>query len=157
MKKGFTLMEVLAVLLVIAVVASFAIPVVESVVEEMNYRKAQVAAAKLSEAVRTFYRESKGHKIGSGGINDSFLGMDAINFRGSCNSPALTGVPAFEASSGGDVGVEQLFLCEYLSAKDFAGLNYQFTVLQSSADGTLVQAEDQNPDTDARKETIRQK
>ncbi len=151
MKKGFTLMEILAVLLVLAVIASFAIPVVKSFMDEVNYRKAQVAASKLAEAVRTFYRESKGYKIGGAGVDDTFVGMDVVTFKGECTSPALSGVPAFElTSSPGGMGVEQLFLCEYLPAKDFAGLKYKFEV-RSVSETCLIRAWDldENPNYNA--------
>ena len=53
-KQGFTLMEILAVLLVIAVVTTFAVPVIKSVRKEVQYRQATFAAAKMAEAVRAF-------------------------------------------------------------------------------------------------------
>lgn len=152
MKKGFTLMEILAVLLVIAVIASFAVPVVGSIIDEVHYHKAKVAAAKMAEAVRAFYRDSKGFLIGDGGINNSFLGRDAVSFRGTCNSPASSGLPAFEGVPSGSTDVKQLFYCEYLSAKDFAGLNYTFTVGTISTD-YLVTAHDE----DGNKEDIQQR
>lgn len=45
-------MEILAVLLVIAVVASFAVPIIRSVRSEMRYQRAKTAALKIAEAMR---------------------------------------------------------------------------------------------------------
>ena len=51
-KKGFTLMEILAVLLIIAVVLSFAIPAFRSVRFEQRNSSAKAGVKKLSEAER---------------------------------------------------------------------------------------------------------
>ena len=59
-KKGFTLMEILAVLLVIAVVVSMAVPVLRSVRYEVKNGQAKNAAHKLAQAVRTYYQVSRG-------------------------------------------------------------------------------------------------
>ncbi len=129
MKKGFTLMEILAVLLVLAVIASFAVPVVRSVLDEARYRKARVAATKMAEAMRSFYRSSRGTMV-----TGSLVGNDAANLTGDCVNPALSGLPtrSFSGANLSPVGptsptVEDLFRCQYLSAKDFAGLKYEFS------------------------------
>ena len=48
MKKGFTLMEILAVLLVIAVVVSMAAPVFRAIRFEVKNSQAKAAASKLA-------------------------------------------------------------------------------------------------------------
>ena len=115
MNKGFTLMEILAVMLVIAVIASFALPVVRSVRAEVYYQRAKTAGIKMAEAIRSYYRDSKGH-LPTGTID---LGNVPI-----CNRNYLSGIPGQRES----VGVNQLLSCGYLSAKDFVGLPYTFTV-----------------------------
>ncbi len=117
-KTGFTLMEILAVLLVIAVVASFAVPVIKSVRREMRYQKAKAAAVQLAEAVRSFYTDTKGC-LASG----SFVGPDASGVSCPAGHSVLTGVPG---SCGG--GATVVFGCGYISPKMFVDLPYTFQV-----------------------------
>lgn len=115
-RKGFTLMEILAVLLIIAVVLSFAIPAFRSVRFEQRNSLAKAGVKKLSEAVRSFYQNSKGVKI-----KGSFRG-DALGTIGSCQNIGASGVPG----TGQEADIMQLFACGYLNANDFAGLPYTF-------------------------------
>lgn len=120
MKKGFTLMEILAVLLVIAVLASFVVPVVRTVMAEIRYHQAKVAGIKMAEAIRIFYKDSRGYRIG-GYIYGTEAGTTIATSAEACNNPAVSGIPS--ESGGNSVDVEQLFYCNYLSAKDFSGLS----------------------------------
>ncbi len=120
-KQGFTLMEILAVILVIAVIASFAVPMIKSVRREMRYQKAKAAGVQLAEAVRSFYTNTKGclpiSKDGSG-----FFGPDAAS--GTCPADAKTGIPCVEKQ----VDDTAVFGCGYLSPKMFVDLPYNFVV-----------------------------
>ena len=69
MKKGFTLMEVLAVLLVIAVVVSFAVPVLRAIISEVNYQRAKTAGVKMAEAIRIFYKDREHCRYGGSRFN----------------------------------------------------------------------------------------
>ena len=100
--KGFTLMEILAVLLVIAVIASFAMPIVKSVREEMRYQKAKAAAVQLAEAVRSFYTDSKGCLTFDtpDAEDNGFSGADAgVSTTCPNDNPIQTGVPTCLASN----------------------------------------------------------
>jgi len=147
MKKGFTLMEILAVLLVIAVLASFAVPMVRSVMAEVRYRRARVAGARMAEAIRAFFTDSKGFHI-TGSIN-GLAAAEIISSDSDCENPALDGLPPYDTATSGDIGVEQLFHCNYLTGKDFAGLNYNFDpgyCLNTSSSGCLVAVMDMSND-----------
>lgn len=120
-KQGFTLMEILAVLLVIAVVASFAVPLVKSVRREMRYQKAKAAGIQLAEAVRSFYTDTKGC-LASGSIH----GADTANRSCPQTHSIKTGVPGSCGSSSAPV--EYLFGCGYVSSKIFVDLSYTFNV-----------------------------
>ena len=128
--KGFTLMEILAVLLVIAVIASFAVPLIKSVRREMQYQKAKAAGVQLAEAVRSFYADSKGCFVFHDAESDQsvFYGADAAG--GSCpnNNPVKTGVPNY-CPEGAAGGPQAVFACGYLSPKIFVDLPYNFKVL----------------------------
>ena len=130
MKKGFTLMEMLAVLLVIAIVLSFAVPAYRSIRYEMYYHRAKTAAVKMAEAIRSYYQQTKGYVItdgssftGTGSGTDSVAGI--LGSSDTCNNPAATGIPSTEGTRTSTV--EQLFKCGYLNAKDFVGLPYRFS------------------------------
>ena len=114
--KGFTLMEILAVLLIIAVILSFAVPAFRSVRFEQRNSQAKAGVKKLSEALRSFYQNSKGVKI-----TGSFTG-DGLTSVGTCQDLGASGVPG----TGKTADITQLFFFVYLNANDFAGLPYTF-------------------------------
>lgn len=124
MKKGFTLMELLAVLLVIAVVVSMAAPVFRAVRYEIKNSQAKNAAKKMAEAMHSYYQASRGYKVTGCFTPTADAGLNVIKTAASaCTSPGATGIPA---SAGGSVEVSQLFACGYLSYKDFMSLPYEF-------------------------------
>jgi prepilin-type N-terminal cleavage/methylation domain-containing protein len=125
MKKGFTLMEVLAVLMLVALVTSFAVPVYRSARNEMRYNQARAAATKLAEAMRTYYQRSKGYRIAQTSFNG--LTDQGIIYATACDDVSASGLPA-TSSSKPDKDVSNLFGCGFLSYKDFAGLPFQFYI-----------------------------
>lgn len=145
--KGFTLMEILAVLLVIAVVTTFAVPVIKSVRKEVQYRQATFAAAKMAEAVRAFYKDSRGYMPSGSVSGTSVLTWNSSDME--CENPADTGVPSYSVRpQERQVDIKMLFACGYLSIKDFAYLPYTFTVSASpSSGGALVSASGDTPFT----------
>lgn len=126
MKKGFTLMELLAVLLVIAVVVSMAAPVFRAVRYEIKNSQAKNAAKKVAEAMHSYYQASRGHKVTGCFTPTAASGLTLIKTAASaCTSPGAEGVPAYRKSTE-SVDVSQLFACGYLSYKDFMSLPYEF-------------------------------
>ncbi len=125
MKKGFTLMEILAVILVIAVIASFLVPAVRSARAEIAYQRAKTAAIKMAEAMRSYYRDSKGYLLDT---DSSVVGTGTYSF-GTCptDSPVWTGEISSQDPSNKISDVAELFKCNYLTWKDFQGLPYTFT------------------------------
>ena len=128
MKKGFTLMEVLAVILLLAVVVSFATPVFRAVRFDMKQAQAKTAVKKLAEAVRGYYQVSRGGMVNacftSGNLND-LVGA-------ACNNPAATGIPQTTVQTPLD-SAAQLFACGFLTVKDFRDLPYTFCTTVASA------------------------
>ena len=136
MKKGFTLMEILAVMLVIAVIASFLVPAVRSVRAEIYYHRAKTAAIKMAEAMRSYYKDSKGYLI-SGVVNglDENFAVEAC----SATSAAKKGIPPeYGSKRAGGADVMELFNCNYLTWKDFQGLPYTFTPMATSDDRSVL-------------------
>ncbi|MBQ8033219.1 MAG: type II secretion system protein [Elusimicrobiaceae bacterium] len=128
MKKGFTLMEILAVMLVIAVIASFLVPAVRSARAEVYYQRAKTAAIKMAEAMRSYYRDTKGGLLG-----DSVDGTQTYSF-GACPADSWT-----EEDVGAGTGdVVDLFACNYLTWKDFQGLPYTFTPVATSENRSVL-------------------
>lgn len=130
MKKGFTLMELLAVLLVIAVVVSMAVPAFRAVRYEIKNSQAKTAAKKMAEAIRTYYQDSRGYTI-TGCFTPS---QDEVarTKPESCDSPGAKGIPAYKNGRGSN-DVDQLFACGYLSYKDFLKLPYEFCANNSAS------------------------
>ncbi len=143
MSKGFTLMEILAVMLVIAVIASFALPALRSVRAEVYYHRSKTAGVKLAEAIRSYYHDSKGFLPVIGTIS----GDTVANQSYTCDRSKLAGIPG----QGTTVSMDQLFACGYLSTKDFAGLPYTFTA--SGSGNFLVQGVGQDSEKAGRYRT----
>lgn len=141
-KKGFTLMEVLAVLLILAVVVSFAMPGIRFIRDEVQYAQAKNAAVKMADAMRSYYRDSKGVRVKGtldGKQTEGSLNQSVSEVAGVSCSTINTGIPN-QALSGRD-GIGQLFACDYLSTKDFVGLPYQFSASDALyEDNILVRA-----------------
>lgn len=120
-KKGFTLMEVLFVLLIVALVASFAVPAIRSVRYDVRNSQAKTALKKLLAARRSFYQNTKG---GSFEQEPSFQAKDAQSFAAEACTQASTGIPRDGKLLNSNI--HQLFACGYLNWKDFASLPYTF-------------------------------
>lgn len=144
MKKGFTLMEILAVLLVIAVVVSMAVPVFRAIRFEVKNSQAKAAASKLAQQMRTYYQISRGRVVGG-----SFDASDSnvIFTTAACVEPNVTGVPS--QKNGDKVDVKQLFACGYLTGKDFSGLPYTFYLCNPKAGDTQTVTECTNTNATA--------
>jgi len=124
-QKGFTLVEILFVLLIIALIVGMALPGFRAVRYDIKNSRAKGALKKLAEARRTFYQNTKGWNI----QNDAtFTGADAKTYASqTCNNPSSTGVPASTYSKI-SVSPAQLFACGFLDWKDFAALPYTFYI-----------------------------
>ena len=124
MKKGFTLMEILFVLLVIALVVSFAVPAIRSVRYDVYNSRAKAALKKLAEARRSYYQQTKGSDI-SGGFGGSVAESYASY---TCQDVAASGIPGSRTNSD----VSQLFACGFLDWRDFVDLPYNFIMCGTS-------------------------
>lgn len=128
MKKGFTLMEILAVLLIIAVIVSAAVPVFRAIRYDVKNAQAKTAAKKLAEAVRSYYQASKGSPVTKGCFSPSSSWYSTISST-SCTAPNTSGVPNQSiGTSLAESAVSQLFACGFLTLKDFAGSPYKYCV-----------------------------
>lgn len=126
-------MELLAVLLVIAVVVSMAAPVFRAVRYEIKNSQAKTAAKKMAEAMHSYYQATRGYKVTGCFIPTQPDGKTIILTPASaCASPGADGIPAYKKSRSAD-GIKQLFACGYLSYKDFASLPYEFCANDSES------------------------
>ena len=120
-KKGFTLMEILFVLLVIATIVSFAVPGLRSVRFDIRNSQAKNALKNLLEARRSFYQNTKGVDIKE---DSSFEAKNAKGFSTqACNNQAASGIPSPAQEKAEP---EQLFACGFANWKDFSSLPYTF-------------------------------
>lgn len=117
-------MEILFVLLVIALIISFAVPAIRSVRYDIYNAKAKAALRKLAEARRSYYQYTKGSDVTGNfsAANESNLYSGTV-----CSNVAASGIPGSRTDS--DVG--QLFACGFLDWKDFGGLPYVFSLCGS--------------------------
>lgn len=127
--QGFTLMEILFVLLIIAMVISFALPAFRAVRYDVRNAQAQAALKKLAEARRSFYQASRGADITPSNFNAS----DAKSLAATtCSNPSASGVPG-ASQDAKDVG--QLFACGFLNWRDFVNLPYVFYICSLNGQG----------------------
>lgn len=116
-------MEILFVLLVIALVVSFAVPAIRSVRYDVYNSRAKAALKKLAEARRSYYQQTKGSDISD--ISGGFSGSVAESYASeTCQDVAASGIPGSRTNSD----VSQLFACGFLDWKDFDGLPYTFYI-----------------------------
>lgn len=140
MKKGFTLMEILAVLLIIAVVVSMAVPVFRSVRYDIKNSQAKKAAKALAEAMRTYYQVSRGLGVQATCFTPTTDTSIVMADSSECISPSAEGIPYQQnatISNSSRSPVSQLFACGYLSYKDFANSPYQFCTCPTSGGCTV--------------------
>ena len=138
-KRGFTLMEVLAVLLVLAVIASLAVPGIRAANYEVKNSRAKTAAKRLLEGMRNYKQATRG-----GTVTFPAAGFNGT-FSSACTVPVNTGIPGQAAQVS--IDVDQLAVCGgFVSPKDFRGLPYLFynmtpsgiTISGNKGDVTLV-------------------
>jgi len=118
-KRGFTLMEVLAVVLILAVVASLAIPGVRAARFETRHSQAKAAAKQLITGINNYRVSSRGGEVAAGCFSGGSAYFDQV-----CNSGVggNTGIPSQTAQ----IPLTQLAPCGFLVAKEFRELPYTF-------------------------------
>ena len=128
-QKGFTLMEVLFVALVIATIVAFALPAIRSARVDAQNARAKAALKKLAEARRTYYQNTRGGTF-------SFSYFNATNIddwvSASCSVSASSGVPGKAIVQD---SAQDLFACGLLNRKDFINLPYQFYICPGDRSG----------------------
>ena len=119
-KHGFTLMEVLAVVLILAVIASLTIPGIRDARFEARHSQAKLAAKKLITGIRNYRVTSRGGDVSAG----TLTGNAGNTFDTVCNAQntKTTGIPAH----AGTMTLAQLAPCGFVDARDFKDLPYTF-------------------------------
>ena len=120
-KRAFTLMEILFVLLVIALIVSFALPALRTVRFDIKNSRAKAAVKKMAEARRSYYQYMRGGMIEVSSFNAETMNMS----NASCvNNLRASGKPGVHTNSA----ISDLFGCGFLDWKDFSGLPYTFYI-----------------------------
>ena len=136
MKKGFTLMEVLAVILILAMIGAFAAPAFRSIRADITHRRAIHAQELLRDALLQMKAQTGVDIL----LNqtDGYLGAHYTRLNPSdtgtiyatvCQDLGATGIPLSRRSAQARLSVANLFACGYLNPKDFKGLPYSFAIL----------------------------
>ena len=128
MKKGFTLMEMLAVVLILAVVSAFAVPAVRSIRSDIQARRARTALELMAGAFRQT-KAKTGGVVSSGSFVPTTVEGQAVMNDTVCQDLGSTGVPPARRNGKADgsaLTMSDLFACGYLNPRDFKGLPYEF-------------------------------
>ena len=122
-------MEILFVLLVIALIVSFALPALRTVRFDIKNSRAKAAVKKMAEARRSYYQYMRGGMIEVSSFNAETTDMSNATCT---NNMRASGKPGVHTSSS----IEDLFGCGFLNWKDFVGLPYTFYIcdLEESTD-----------------------
>lgn len=126
---GFTLMEILFVLLIIALIVSFAVPAIRSARLDAKNAQAKTALKKLAEARRSFYQYNNGVDITGNSVAYAPNELEQLRSDIStlpCDAPSATGKPSNSYGLSGSP--DYLFRCGFLDWRDFAGLPYEFKI-----------------------------
>lgn len=135
MKKGFTLMEILAVILIMAVIVSLAVPVLREARFEFKQSQAKAAALKMAQAIHNLYHDSRGAPMTDACFTPMNNAGRAImqSIYGGFNS---SGVPFGKLTPGSLASdLASLFGSGYLMYKDFEGIPYTFCTYKPEALG----------------------
>ncbi len=137
-------MEVLAVLLILAVVSAMVAPTFRSARYDIKQAQAKAAALKVAEATREYYQVSRGQRLKVCFTPESDDGRNIMQ-EDECQNPAATGIPRKSATTqttipstpnnnahANDPEAGRLFACGYLSFKDFTSLPYTFCTYRPS-------------------------
>lgn len=127
MKKGFTLMEMLAVVLILAVIGAFAVPAVRAVRAELQHRRAKVAFNLLRQAAFQYHERTGNFPYDN--FDPTLAVFQEKMMDTQCTDPAATGIPYNRRntkSTGENQTINELFACGYLNPKDFKGIPYKF-------------------------------
>ena len=126
-------MELLAVIMLIALIASFAVPAYRSIRAERQFRRARSAAVLLLEGIRQA-KQKTGRPLRT---NTDFTPTDGIPYNtAGCTDDAATGIPRRSnlQRNGADYTIEELFACGYVNSRDFEKLPYSFTYTYGGPD-----------------------
>ncbi len=129
--KGFTLMEIIFVILLIALIVNFALPAFRAVLYDVKNSRAKTALKKLAEARISFFKTTRGYDIQptNGVAYPPFTGEDAKEWAAEpCEgneNPVATGIPSNSTSLK---PVSILFQCGFLDWRDFENLPYYFYI-----------------------------
>ena len=123
--KGFTLMEIIFVILLIALIVNFALPAFRAVLYDVKNSRAKTALKKLAEARISFFKTPRGYDIQYG----YFTAEQAKTWAGEAcegnENPVVTGIPSNSTSLK---PASILFQCGFLDCCDFENLPYYFYI-----------------------------
>ena len=91
MKKGFTLIELMVVILIVGILAAAAIPLMKGRIDSAKWAEANATAGTVKSAVRVYFAES-GDTTLAGTLDDAtiqgLLGFDTADLTGTYFDPA---------------------------------------------------------------------
>jgi type IV pilus assembly protein PilA len=127
-EEGFTLIELMVVVLIIAILIAIAIPTFLGARERANNRAAQSSLRNALTAAKTIFTDNNSYA--SAGVGDSTTGLTSVE-------PSLTFVDATTDSGGAkSVSVDPVSDTEWVAAVESASGNCYFIKDQSNGPGT---------------------
>ncbi|MCK5225821.1 MAG: type II secretion system protein [Planctomycetes bacterium] len=128
-KKGFTLVELMVVILIVGILASVAVPIMRGRIDSAKWSEANAAAGSIATGIRAYAAEK--------GITNGTAGFQGASVNGSLT----TGNAALGLANMDLDGTYFSDACYVVSgaAYDAAGLDFVITVTAASAEGTRAE------------------
>lgn len=120
-KKGFTLLEVMVVVIIIGILAALSIPNIIGYARDARNDRAKSTLYTIAQGFKNFRNEFPWVSFaanGTGPITSLSAGDIAANGQ-SCNINSLT-------ASGATITYKALMQCSYINNIDYSGLRYRF-------------------------------
>jgi len=109
MRKGFTLIELMVVILIVGILAAASIPLMRGRVESAKWSEANATAGTIRSAVRVYFAETGSSAAITGALSDaaiqSALGFNAADLTGTYFVPGDYEITAVDATGKATVVV----------------------------------------------------
>ena len=106
-RKGFTLIELMVVILIVGILAAASIPLMRGRIDSAKWAEANATAGTIKSAVRVYYAEHGSSPTGGMGVaaTQTSLGFDAADLTGTYFIPGDYNIDSVDANGNAQITV----------------------------------------------------